>query len=110
MWPSGSNDFMSIGQLSPALRAAAGKHLATISCFHSFSKAMLFLPLTLLRLIGSNHKNPSFQGQPCRVIVYRMKRCKVKNLLLKRSKVLSVVIFMHFYTIINIPVILLLKA
>jgi len=51
----------SVGQLLPALGPAAGKHLASVSCTHAFTEAMLFRPVNLFRLICSKQIYPSLK-------------------------------------------------
>ena len=44
-----------VGELCASLRAAAGEDLAAVAGGHSLAEAVLFLALTLLRLIGTEH-------------------------------------------------------
>jgi len=45
----------SVAEAGSALRSAAGQNLAAVGGRHSLAEAVLFLALTLLRLIGTQH-------------------------------------------------------
>ena len=49
-----------VGQTGSALRSATGEDLAAVCGGHSLAEAVLFLALTLLRLIGTKHGEVSF--------------------------------------------------
>lgn len=44
-----------VGELLSALRSAAGENLAAVCGGHSFAEAVLFLALTLLGLVSTQH-------------------------------------------------------
>ena len=64
-----TNDRRLVAQLFSALCSAAGQNLAAVRGRHSLAEAVLFLALTLLGLIGTEHRHNSFlnhtQQRPC---------------------------------------------
>ena len=50
----------SVAELCSAFCSAAGQDLAAVRGGHSLAEAVLFLALTLLRLIGKKHDEVSF--------------------------------------------------